>query len=362
MNERKAADKSLEIGWLGMGQYVNEFEKKIKSIIKNKNKYVVAVNTGHSALHLIMMLLKIKKGDQVITPSFNNIADLQAILAVGAEPVFCDVKEDTLCIDPIKAQKLINKKTKAIIAMDYGSCIAEHNKIRKIAKKNNLRVIHDAAHSFGSRYKGRCIGSFSDVVMFSFDPVKTFTSIDGGAIVVNKIQDMYKLHEMRLMGMSQKAKTMYKNQRAWSYDVKSLGFRYHLANLHAAIGIEQLKKIKSIKKTRKAAFKKYNNGLKYVDEIIIPKYDNETIPFHYCIRVKNNKRLNLIQFLKKNKIDTGIHWQPNHIFSLFKKTKSGDLSVTNRIKNEILTLPFHSLMKKKDIDYIILKIKEFYKK
>jgi dTDP-4-amino-4,6-dideoxygalactose transaminase len=112
MNERKAADKSLEIGWLGMGQYVNEFEKKIKSIIKNKNKYVVAVNTGHSALHLIMMLLKIKKGDQVITPSFNNIADLQAILAVGVEPVFCDVKEDTLCIDPIKAQKLINKKQK----------------------------------------------------------------------------------------------------------------------------------------------------------------------------------------------------------------------------------------------------------
>ena len=362
IKERQAADKSLEIGWLGMGKYVNEFEKKIKAIIQNKNKYVIAVNTGHSALHLIMMLLKIKKGDQVITPSFNNIADLQAILAVGAEPVFCDIKKDTLCIDPVKAQKLINKKTKAIIAMDYGSCIADHDEIRKIAKKYNLRVIHDAAHSLGSKYKDRSIGSFSDIVMFSFDPVKTFTSIDGGAIVVNKIQDMYKLHEMRLMGMSQKAKVMYKNQRTWFYDVKSLGFRYHLANLHAAIGVEQLKKIKIIKKTRKMAFKRYNNGLKFVNEIITPKYDKDTIPFHYCIRVKNNKKLNLIQFLKKNKIDTGIHWQPAHIFSLFKKTKSGDLSVTNKIKNEILTLPFHSIMKKRDIDYIISKIKEFYKK
>ena len=166
---------------------------------------------------------------------------------------------------------------------------------------------------------------------------------------------------MRLMGMSQKAKVMYKNQRSWFYDVKHLGFRYHLANLHAAIGVEQLKKKNIIKKTRIKAFKRYNNFLKKIAQVIIPKYQKDTIPFHYCLRVKNNKREELIDFLKKNKIDTGIHWQPNHTFSLFKNSKSGDLSVTNKIKDEILTLPLHSLMKNKDIDYIIGKIQEFFK-
>ncbi len=358
-DERKAADKSLEIGWLGMGKYVNKFENKIKSIIGNKKKFVVSVNTGHSALHLIMMLIGLKKGDEVITPSFNNIADIQAILAVGAKPVFCDILEETLCIDISKAEKLINKRTKAIIAMDYGSCLADHSKIKKIAKKYNLRVIHDAAHSLGSKYQGKSIGSFSDITMFSFDPVKTFTSIDGGAIVVNSKKDMYKLHQMRLMGMSQKAKVMYKNQRSWFYDVKHLGFRYHLANLHAAIGFEQLKKKNIIKKTRIEAFKSYNKQLKKLVSVITPKYQEETIPFHYCLRVKK-KRNELIDFLKKNGIDTGIHWQPNHNFSLFKKNKSGVLTVTEKIKNEILTLPLHSLMNKKEIDYIVKKIYEFF--
>tara|TARA_B100001121_G_C18672763_1_gene614747 strand:+ start:627 stop:1739 length:1113 start_codon:yes stop_codon:yes gene_type:complete len=358
--ERKAADRSLEIGWLGMGKFVKEFEEQISNIIGNKKKYVVAVNTGHSALHLIMLLLELKKGDEVITPSFNNIADLQAIIAVGAKPVFCDIDEQTLCIDLKKAEKLINKKTRAIIAMDYGSCLADHNGVKKLAKKYNIRVIHDAAHSLGSKYKGKMIGSFSDVAMFSFDPVKTFTSIDGGAIVVNTKKEMLKLHEMRLMGMSQKANIMYKNQRAWFYDVKNVGYRYHLANLHAAIGVEQLKKIKKIKKSRIASFKRYNQRLQNIDNIITPCYHVDTIPFHYCLRVKNNKRFEMINYLRSKRVDTGIHWQPNHTFTLFKKNKSGDLSVTNKIKNEILTLPLHSMMSNKDIDYITSKIKNFF--
>ena len=358
--EINAAKKSLEIGWLGMGKSVNNFEKKIQKITNTKKKYVVAVNTGHSALHLSMMLADIKKGDEVITPSFNNIADIQSILAVGANPVFCDILDDTLCIDPFKIKKLITKKTKAIISMDYGASIAEHDVINKIAKKNNLRVIHDAAHSLGSKYKNKCIGSFSDITMFSFDPVKTFTCIDGGAIIVNTKKEMQKLHEMRLMGMGQKASVMYQNKRAWTYDVKRLGFRYHLANLHAAIGIEQLKKINLIKKTRRNVFFQYNQSFKFINSIVVPKISKESIPFHYFIRVKFGKRTKLIDFLKKRGVDTGIHWQPNHWLSLFKKEKKGDLRVTNRIGKEILSLPFHSNMKKKDTKKVINCVKSFF--
>ena len=176
---------------------------------------MVAVNTGHSALHLIMLLLELKKGDEVITPSFNNIADLQAIIAVGAKPVFCDIDEQTLCIDLKKAEKLINKKTRAIIAMDYGSCLADHNGVKKLAKKYNIRVIHDAAHSLGSKYKGKMIGSFSDVAMFSFDPIKTFTCIDGGLIYFKNKEMVPLAKPKRFIGMQQNESNIKMNQRTF---------------------------------------------------------------------------------------------------------------------------------------------------
>jgi len=188
--EINAAVKSLEVGWLGMGASVGQFEKAMQSYIGCEGRYVVAVSTGHAALHLAMMLIGLEPGDEVITPSFNNIADFQAILAVGATPVFCDIRDDTLCIDVTKAEKLIGPRTKAVIAMDYDCCLADHDAVAELAAKHNLRVIHDAAHAFGSYYKGNKIGSFSDICMFSFDPIKTLTCIDGGALVVKTKEEV----------------------------------------------------------------------------------------------------------------------------------------------------------------------------
>ena len=171
-DEIGAAVESLELGWLGMGQYVGEFEEELKRAIGAEHKYVVAVSTGHAALHLAFMLAGIGPGDEVITPSFNNIADFQAILAVGAQPVFCDIDANSLCIDFDKAEHLIGPKTKAIVAMDYDCILCDHDHVRDLADRHGLRVIHDAAHSLGSKYKGQPVGSFADICMFSFDPVK----------------------------------------------------------------------------------------------------------------------------------------------------------------------------------------------
>jgi dTDP-4-amino-4,6-dideoxygalactose transaminase len=156
-----------------MGRYVGEFEDALSHAVGAGEKHVVALATGHAALHLGLMLAGIKQGDEVITPSFNNIADFQAILAVGAEPVFCDIDSDTLCIDLEQAETLIGPKTKAIIIMDYDCILCDHDRVKELADKYKLRVIHDAAHSLGSKYKGRPVGSFSDICMFSFDPIKT---------------------------------------------------------------------------------------------------------------------------------------------------------------------------------------------
>jgi dTDP-4-amino-4,6-dideoxygalactose transaminase len=359
--EIKASASALEMGWLGMGSFVSEFEDKIKKIIGNEDKKVVAVSTGAAAIHLSLLLIGAGPGDEIITPSFNNICDFQSIHATGADIVFCDINENTLCIDLEKAEKLVTPKTKAIIAMDYDCILCDHDKVAEFARKHKIRVIHDACHSFGSKYKGKTVGSFSDITVFSFDPVKTITCIDGGVIVVNTEEEKILLHELRLIGMKQPSSIMYTNQRAWTYDVERLGFRYHMANIHAAIGIAQLSKLDRISSTRNKSAVYYNQMLKGVQNVIVPQTDYYDItPFLYYIRVPQEHRDKLRDFLKKDGIDTGIHWQPGHWFTLFKDCRKGDLSITDKIGKEILSLPFHSDMEFSTIDKVVASINSYF--
>lgn len=360
--EYDATRGALELGWLGMGSYVNDFEQGVQSYLEAPDKYFAAVSTGHAALHLAMMVADVGPGDEVITPSFNNITDFQAILAVGAEPVFCDIDEDTLCIDLDLAKELISPKTKAIIVMDYDCVVCDHDRVKEFAREHDVRVIHDAAHSFGSKYKDKMIGSFSDITMFSFDPVKTITCIDGGMLIVSTPEELQKVQEMRLVGMGQPASVMYQNKRAWTYDVNYLGFRYHMANLHAAMGLAQLSKMDEISDTRRAACRFYNEHLGSVPGVVVPKTDfADVTPFLYYIRVPEDKRDGLRAYMLENGVDTGIHWQPGHWMTLLKDCRRGDLSVTDRVANSILSLPLHSKMKQEDLEKVVATISDFFR-
>lgn len=360
-DEIDTSTKALELGWLGMGSYVGEFEEAIQEFIGASDRYVAAVSTGHAALHLGLLVADLKPGDEVITPSFNNIADFQAILATGATPVFCDINNDTLCIDLDKAEELVTPKTKAVNVMDYDCVLCDHDRVAEFAEKHNVRIIHDAAHSLGSRYKGKMIGSFSDICMFSFDPVKTITCIDGGVLIVRTEEELKTIREMRLIGMGQPSKVMYQNQRAWTYDVKRLGFRYHMANLHAAIGLAQLKKMEQISETRRAASRYYNQHLSKIPEVVVPKTDfTDITPFLYYIRVPENERENLRAYLLEQGIDTGIHWQPGHWFTLFKDCRRGDLSVTEKVGKEVLSLPLHSLMSVETLERVVNGVASYF--
>ena len=359
--EFAAAQAALELGWLGMGSYVNDFEESVKKYLGAEDKYAAAVSTGHAALHLGLMIAGVGAGDEVITPSFNNITDFQAILAVGAEPVFCDIDDETLCIDLAKAEELVSPRTKAIIVMDYDCVVCDYDRVREFAERHNLRVIHDAAHSFGSTYKGKMIGSFSDICMFSFDPVKTMTCIDGGMLIVNTPEELQMLQEMRLVGMGQPASVMYQNKRAWTYDVSRLGFRYHLANLHAAVGLSQIAKMAEITETRRTSCRYYNEKLSQISGVRVPNTDfSDVTPFLYYIRVAEHKRDELRAYLLENGVDTGIHWQPGHWMSLFKDARRGDLSVTDKVAKEIISLPLHSKMFVADSDKVISEIGNFF--
>jgi dTDP-4-amino-4,6-dideoxygalactose transaminase len=205
-------------------------------------------------------------------------------------------------------------------------------------------------------------GSFSDIAMFSFDPVKTITCIDGGAVVVRTAQEAETLRQMRLIGMGQPSSVMYQNQRAWTYDVKQLGFRYHMANLHAAIGLAQIARMDLITTTRRAACRLYNDRLERIAQIRTPKTDfAEVTPFLYYIRVPESQRDALRAHLAEREVDTGIHWQPGHWFTLLKNCRRGDLSVTDQVGKEILSLPLHSCMARDDQEMVARCVASFFK-
>ncbi|HKS82820.1 MAG TPA: DegT/DnrJ/EryC1/StrS family aminotransferase [Candidatus Acidoferrales bacterium] len=360
--EIAASRAALELGWLGMGSYVNEFEEGLREFFGARDRYVAAVSTGHAALHLALIVAGVGRGDEVITPSFNNVTDFQAILALDAKPVFCDIEDATLCIDFDKAEELVTPRTRAIIAMDYDCVLCDHARAAEFARKHSVRVVHDAAHAFGSKYRGQKIGSFSDLCMFSFDPVKTLTCIDGGALVVRTKEELARIHEMRLVGMSQPASLMYQNQRAWTYDVARLGFRYHMANLHAAIGLAQLRKMGRISETRRAACRRYNLELGGIAGLHVPQTDfDDVTPFLYYVRVEGGRRDEFRAFLHERGVDTGIHWQPGHWFTLLKDCRRGKLEVTERVGHEIVSLPLHSAMEEASLERVIEAVKEFFK-
>jgi dTDP-4-amino-4,6-dideoxygalactose transaminase len=359
--EIDASRESLELGWLGMGSYVSAFEAKVKEIIDAPDRHVAAVSTGTAGLHIALLVAGVGPGDEVIVSSFNCSADFQAISWVGADIVFCDCDDDTLAIDLAKAQSLVTPRTKAMIVMDYDCIMCDHDGIAVFAEKNKIRIIHDAAHSFGSKYKGRMVGSFSDICVFSHDPVKTVTCLDGGTIVVRTAEELAKVHELRLLGMQQPAAVMYKNQRAWTFDVERVGFRYHMLNMHAAIGLAQLRKIDVISHTRREASRAYNAALAGVAQVRTPMTDFADVnPFLYYIRVPADHRDALRDFLKAEGVDTGIHWQPGHWFTLWKDCKAGDLSVTDRVGKEILSLPLHSKMPLATVHQVADKIHTYF--
>ena len=361
--EIDASRESLELGWLGMGSYVSKFEEKVKEIIDAPDRHVAAVSTGTAGLHIALLVAGVGPGDEVIVSSFNCSADFQAITWVGADIVFCDCDDATLAIDLEKAAQLVTPRTKAMIVMDYDCIMCDHDGIAEFAERHGIRIVHDAAHSFGSSYKGRMVGSFSDICVFSHDPVKTVTCLDGGTIVVRSEDELRQVHELRLLGMQQPASVMYQNKRAWTFDVERVGFRCHMLNMHAAIGLAQLGKLDVIASSGRAASRAYNAALAGLAAVRTPATNFDGVnPFLYYIRVPDEHRDALRDFLKAEGVDTGIHWQPGHWFTLWKECRAGDLSVTDRVGKEILSLPLHSKMSLDTVRHVADKVHTYFAK
>jgi len=341
IEEKKAIDKTLASKFWASGQgigNVSRFEKNFRKFIGSDS--CIAVNSGTAALNLAISVLDIKN-KEVILPSLSFVSTANSILLNGCIPKFVEVNPITLCIEPSSIKQAITKKTKAILPVHFGGFPCELDKIKKIAKVNNCFVIEDAAHAVGSTFNHKKIGKHSFAACFSFHPVKNLAMPNGGLLSINdrnhkKIEK--KIKSLRWCGIY--------NRKSTSYDVNELGNNYYMNEFSAAIGLVQLKKLNKLIKIRQAIAKRYFNEL-MVDEKM--PFDNRCSYHLYWIRIKNRKKFRSI--LNKKQIETGTHYKPIHTFSLYKNNIS--LPITEKISNEIVTIPIHPNLKSHQIDKII---------
>lgn len=352
---------ALDVGWLGMGATTLDFEQRISSYLGLDGRYIAVTNTGTSALHIALRAAGIGPGHEVITPSFNYVADHQAIRMTGAEVVMCDIRDDNLGIDVDKAAELINERTRAIIPLHFAGIPCDQPGVYQLASQHGLRVIEDGMHAFGGEIGRRKIGSYGDICCFSFDPVKIITSIDGGCVIVNSEDELQSLQRLRLLGVDRDTTERYKNRRAWEYDVVSEGYRNHLTNIMASIGVSQIKRVDEFIASRREVCRSYSAEFSRIKGLKPLQLDFEGVsPFIYSMRVPAESREPLIAHLQERLIDTGIHFVPVHRHSYFMDAPHGDLSVTERVVREVLTLPLHSNMKPEFVDRVIDGVTSFF--
>jgi dTDP-4-amino-4,6-dideoxygalactose transaminase len=347
--------------FLGMGKYVEKFENEIANYIGINSESVVCVNSGTAALHLAVEAIITPEKNEIIVPSFTFLSSYQAISAAGALPVSCDIDDSNWTIDLSFARKLVTNKTCAIMAVHYASNFVNLDDLYKFADEFKIRVIEDAAHAFGCEYKGNKIGSIGDIICFSFDGIKNITSGEGGAIISKDSLLLSIVKDSRLLGIEKDTEKRFLGERSWDFDVKRQGYRYHMSNIFAAIGIVQLSRFDiEFAPKRKLLFSIYQSKFSNVKQLTLQKIEmnNNVIPHIFPIRIKNGKRDTLREYLSTKGIQTGIHYKPNHLLSLYKKDKD-NLPITLNLYKEILTLPLHPELSVSDVEYITFEIINF---
>ncbi|MBI1911117.1 MAG: DegT/DnrJ/EryC1/StrS family aminotransferase [Deltaproteobacteria bacterium] len=357
--EKEALARVIDQGYLGMGSFVNEFEEKLREWLGG-GRYAVCVSSGTSALHLAVESC-VPPGSEVLVQSLTYIASFQAISAAGAIPVACEVLPGTCTIDIGDAGRRLTERTKAIMPVHYASRTGDLEKVYEFAGRHKLRVIEDAAHAFGTIYKGRKVGSFGDIVCFSFDGIKNITSGEGGAVVTGSTEVAKYVMDARLLGVEKDTEKRYRGIRSWEFDVTHRGYRYHMSNIFAAIGICQLERLDSdFKPSRQRLARAYHDALGGIPEIMLFQNDySEIIPHIFPIRVLEGRRNALKEHLLENGIECGVHYYPNH-FLTFYGGRGTDLPVTERLHGELLSLPLHPGLTGAEQRKVITCIKEHF--
>lgn len=358
--EKLALARVIDAGFLGMGAEVKLFEEELQQFIGG-DKEVICVNTGTAALHLAVECLGIGPGHEVLAPAITYVASFQAVSAAGAKPVACDVTPDRVFIDLEDAERRLTSKTKAIMPVHYASDSQDMAAVYAFAKHHGLRVIEDAAHGFGCERNGEKVGAEGDVICFSFDGIKNITSGEGGAVVTGDKALAQRIRDARLLGVEKDTEKRYSGQRSWVFDIHHQGYRYHMSNLMAAIGREQLRKLPRFAAHRQSCVARYRQQLADVAEIQFLDFNYEDIIPHICVvRIAGGQRDGLMNHLRANGIECGLHYQPNHQLTLFRTDYR--LPVAELLADELLSLPLHAELDDTELSRVISAVSNFFER
>lgn len=353
----------FDSNWIGKGKLVAEFEQQFAKHLGSTPDKVISTNCCSEGLFSSMYLMDIKAGDEVILPTISFVGAGNAVLANGSKMVLCDVDKRTLNARAEDIEKCITKKTKAILLLHYGGIPCDMDEIMALAKSYNLKVIEDCAAGVCSSYKGKALGTFGDMGMWSFDAMKILVCGDGSILHFNTPALREKADKYLYFGLE--AKSGYENsvaQKWWEFDVSCYGHRAIMNNITAAMALEQIKKLPMFMEKRAAVHKAYNEGLNNLSWLDLPlpiEHGCKSSYYFYHIQVKNGKRDELARFLRERGIYTTYRYFPLHrvpFYNIKGKFPNADYAADNT-----LCLPMHQSLTNTDIEYIVDSIQRFNK-
>ncbi len=351
----------LKTDWITQGPKVDEFESRVAHYCGAK--YAVAISSGTAALHAACVVAGISEGDEAITSPITFAATANAVAYCGGKPVFADIQEDTLNIDPSEIQNRISPRTKAILPVDFAGHPADLDEIGSIAKELGLVVIEDAAHALGAKYRGKRIGDLSDMTILSFHPVKHITTGEGGMVLTDNSEFYEKLRSFRHHGIIRNIP----NKDPWYYEIQNLGYNYRLTDFQCALGISQMNKLDSFVQRRREIAKVYNEAFSKIRGIVTP-FESENVKSSYhlyiirlCLEKLTAGRKEIFEALQSDNIGVNVHYIPVHLHPYYQRVfgyKQGDYPKAERYYEKAITLPIFPKMSGQDVDRVIKAVTE----
>ena len=364
------AVECLRSGWITTGPRVQKFEGLLKEYCQAP--HALTVSSATAGLFLALKALKLAPGDEVITTPMTFVCTANVIVHAGAKPVFVDIEEKTCNIDIEKVEKALTPRTRAVIPVHFHGLPVDLDPLYDLAQKHGFRVIEDAAHAIGAHYKGRPIGSFGDIQVFSFHPNKNMTTGEGGCITTRDDAMARSMTLNRFHGIDREAWNRFGKQGSQHYDVLEPGYKFNMMDLQAALGIHQLKSLDLFIEKRTALAQRYRDALKDIEGLILPgtpSYDSKNAWHQFAVRMNEDKtsltRDDFMEAMKHRNIGTGLQFCAAHLYTFYKETygyKEGDFPIAEKVGRTIASLPLFPEMSSQDQDRVITAIQEIFQR
>jgi len=355
--ELEAVAEILESGWVGLGPKTAEFERAFALFCDVE--HCVGLNSGTAAINMALSLLDIGEGDEVIIPTITFVSGAHCVINHGARPVFADIDRNTLNLDLSDVERKLTARTKAIMPVHYGGLPVRMDELKTIA--GEIPIVEDCAHAAGSMYRGQPVGGIGTIGCFSFHAVKNLAMGEGGAITLNDCAMAERAKKLRWLGINRETwdRTRLDRSYWWEYTIDEIGVKSHMDDIHAAIGLVQLRKLEEANRRRREITLLYRKGLGSIEQLEMPPEETaDFVSSWHIFEIKAQQRDELNLFLYRNGISTGVHYKPLHLYACYGPQPV--LPVAEDVFSRILTLPLYPDLTDAEVEYVMDTIRKFY--